>query len=85
MKAAYVLLTAAFVTLSSCVTYRLLPQEDQDASIKYSRGTQVLSALKDQIGVTISSLNDSDPGPDLYFEVLTPLGFSVRVTHTYWD
>jgi len=67
MKAAYALLIAAFVTLSSCVTYRLLPQEDQDASIKYNRGIPVLSALKDQIGVAISSQVHGDR---IYFQLI---------------
>ena len=30
-------------------------------------------------------MNDNDPNPDLCFEVSTPLGFCVRVTHAYWD
>ena len=25
-----------------------------------------------------------EPDPELYFEILTPLGFRVRVTHTRW-
>jgi hypothetical protein len=67
MKAAYALFIVAFVTLSSCVTYRLLPQEDQEASIKYNRGAPGLSALKDQIGVAISSQVN---GEHIYFQFI---------------
>ncbi len=30
-------------------------------------------------------MSGSEPASDLYFEVSTPLGFLVRVTHVYWD
>jgi hypothetical protein len=53
--------------LSSCVTYRLLPQADQDTSIKYDRGAPVLSALKDQIGVAVSS---QVKGDHIYFQFI---------------
>jgi hypothetical protein len=67
MKTVHVFLIVATVSLFSCATYRLLPQEDLDNTIKYTRGTQVLYALKDQIGVAITSEVNVDR---IYFQLV---------------
>lgn len=30
-------------------------------------------------------MNDDEPQRDILFDVMTPLGFRVRVTHEYWE
>jgi hypothetical protein len=67
MKTVHVFLIVTTVSLFSCATYRLLPQEDLDNTIKYTRGTQVLYALKDQIGVAITSEVNVDR---IYFQLV---------------
>jgi hypothetical protein len=67
MKALYALTLAAIIILTSCVTYRLLPLEDPYTSIKYNRGTPVLHALNDRIGVAVSS---QVHGGRIYFQLI---------------
>jgi hypothetical protein len=37
------------------------------------------------IGITIGAMTDAPSPNELLFEVLTPLGFHVRVTRAYWE
>ncbi len=48
-------LLAASIFLSSCATYSLTPRSGSDEKIRYNRGIPTISAVKDGIGVAVSS------------------------------
>ena len=68
MKPARLLLLVGFLAvLTSCVSYQIVPQASENATIKYNRGQQTLMSGNDSIAVVVSAQLDRD---QIYFQFI---------------
>lgn len=79
MKMPAVLVSLACLVMVSCTTFRLVPVGDAETTLKYNRGNQVATALKDRIGVTASA---DIVGHLIYFHIVVT---NFRDTGVYVD
>jgi hypothetical protein len=63
---ALILLVSCMV-VASCTTFRLVPQADEDTTVRYNRGNQIANALKDRVGVSVST---DVVGNLIYFHII---------------
>jgi hypothetical protein len=67
MKPTRLVLVGLLAVLTSCVTYRLVPQESENTTIKHSRGTQTLMSGNDSMAVVVSAQVNGDL---IYFQII---------------
>ena len=67
MKPGVLVVVGVLVALTSCVTYRLVPQESDGTTIKHNRGTQTLMSGNDSMAVVVSAQVNGDL---IYFQTI---------------
>lgn len=67
MKPGRLLLVGLLAVLTSCVTYRLVPEESENTTIKHNRGAQTLMSGNDSIAVVVSAQVNQD---QIYFQII---------------